>query len=1078
MVSATSSQQPKSRPRALTPSFLTDTLPTLLPPIFEQVQHTTANHRKNLVHLRKIQDQCATITESASKGIKLIKGTRLVGEKAFNTLFVDMVNRVLAIKKGVSVADRVVKFVASYVAYATEQDLASRPEGDEDEDVQTPTSRFVTKLLKHLLAGMEAKDKNVRFRVTLLTVSMINGLGEMDDDLYLLLRKSLLDRSRDKEAAVRVQAALGLAKLQSGEDEDDLEEGEESLGEVLLNLLRYDPAAEVRRAALYNLARTPMTLPHILARTRDIDPILRRTVYAGSLSATALPDARILSIAQREEIVRNGLGDREGTVRKATAGMLGGWVDQAEGNLLEFVSRFDVVSSQVAEDALVSVFVTRPETLDAIEFDDAFWTGLTPEKAFLARVFVDHCITNKDEARLEEVLPVVTALAFRIQDEYNNLVGATNEESDEVTERSFIVGELLRLAVNLDYADEIGRRKMFQLAREMISQANLPEALIPKCLDVLSKIANGERDLIRVVVDVVTELREGEEADDEDAPQDSQSSSVEDGSLSVIRRRSAVPRANPEDPEAKIQAALIDLRCLLICISLLERVHSNLQDNSVFHGLLPDLIIPAVRNKEEPALRDQGLICLGLCCMIDEKMAANSLGLFIQQLSVADDLLKAKVCQIVFDLFMVHDINELVSKTMAPEKIVELVQHILGQESPEVQAVACEGVSKLMLAGMISDEAVLQSLVLLYFSPETADNQPVRQCLTYFLPVYCYSAPENQRRMLSIFSDTFSLLAELAEDVGDEEMPPLAQMGLMMVDWLDPYKTVERDNVAIDTLVHLDLAIEILKSILTETSSQMRKALASFLSKLNLPEPEDNTVELYKLRSLLTLTAAIRSKRPFGDSTSKNALLKLDGVLLKRWPDQLEGFDEDAFRAEGEENKAVEELFGLIDDTEEKDVDAQSEVGSRRGKRAGSTASSVGQSRRGSRARMSATPAFSDFTEDNDDRSTNLGSDGDNDEDADDVAASRRKKSSSGSGSGSGSGSKSKTGPAAKGKKGKMQAVQEEDEDEDENEDEDGDEDEDAEGEPEEQEEDDTEVESLLVDNEDEEDDDEDELAI
>lgn len=44
----------------------------------------------------------------------------------------------------------------------------------------------------------------------------------------------------------------------------------------------------------------------------------------------------------------------------------------------------------------------------------------------------------------------------------------------------------------------------------MISQANLPEALIPKCMDILCKIANSERDLIRVVVDVVSELREGE----------------------------------------------------------------------------------------------------------------------------------------------------------------------------------------------------------------------------------------------------------------------------------------------------------------------------------------------------------------------------------------------------------------------------------------------------------------------------------------------------------------------------------------------------------------------------------------
>jgi len=61
--------------------------------------------------------------------------------------------------------------------------------------------------------------------------------------MYVSLRKSLLDRSRDKETAVRVQAALGLAKLQSGEDEDDLEEGQEPLSEILLDMLRYDPAA-------------------------------------------------------------------------------------------------------------------------------------------------------------------------------------------------------------------------------------------------------------------------------------------------------------------------------------------------------------------------------------------------------------------------------------------------------------------------------------------------------------------------------------------------------------------------------------------------------------------------------------------------------------------------------------------------------------------------------------------------------------------------------------------------------------------------------------------------------------------
>jgi hypothetical protein len=42
--------------------------------------------------------------------------------------------------------------------------------------------------------------------------------------------------------------------------------------------------------------------------------------------------------------------------------------------------------------------------------------------------------------------------------------------------------------------------------------------------------------------------------------------------------------------------------------------------------------------------------------------------------------------------------------------VIELVRHVLGQDAPEVQAVACEGVAKLMLAGMISDESVRPSL--------------------------------------------------------------------------------------------------------------------------------------------------------------------------------------------------------------------------------------------------------------------------------------------------------------------------------------------------------------------------------
>jgi condensin complex subunit 3 len=60
--------------------------------------------------------------------------------------------------------------------------------------------------------------------------------------MYSVLRENFVARAADKEAAVRVQATLGLAKLQSGEDVDDLEDDQVPLLEILINLLRYDPA--------------------------------------------------------------------------------------------------------------------------------------------------------------------------------------------------------------------------------------------------------------------------------------------------------------------------------------------------------------------------------------------------------------------------------------------------------------------------------------------------------------------------------------------------------------------------------------------------------------------------------------------------------------------------------------------------------------------------------------------------------------------------------------------------------------------------------------------------------------------
>jgi condensin complex subunit 3 len=129
----------------------------------------------------------------------------------------------------------------------------------------------------------------------------------------------------------------------------------------------------------------------LLDRTRDVDTAVRRLVYAVVLSTQPIqPGAppgpghpRALSITQRELLVRNGLGDREAVVRAAAGRMLGAWVDAASAptggvkkeeektvmeDLLAFLGMFDLAEGTVAEDALASVFTTRPELFDALEF--------------------------------------------------------------------------------------------------------------------------------------------------------------------------------------------------------------------------------------------------------------------------------------------------------------------------------------------------------------------------------------------------------------------------------------------------------------------------------------------------------------------------------------------------------------------------------------------------------------------------------------------------------------------------------------------------------------------------------------
>lgn len=78
---------------------------------------------------------------------------------------------------------------------------------------------------------------------------------------------------------------------------------------------------------------------------------------------------------------------------------------------------------------------------------------------------------------------MVTALAFHLQSLYNSLLDLFREDEEakmldvadedetedareeKIADIEFMLGELLQLALHLDYSDEVGRRKMFGIVR-------------------------------------------------------------------------------------------------------------------------------------------------------------------------------------------------------------------------------------------------------------------------------------------------------------------------------------------------------------------------------------------------------------------------------------------------------------------------------------------------------------------------------------------------------------------------------------------------------------------------------------
>ena len=72
-----------------------------------------------------------------------------------------------------------------------------------------------------------------------------------------------------------------------------------------------------------------------------------------------------------------------------------------------------------------------------------------------------------------------------------------------------------------------------------------------------------------------------------------------------------------DEEERAIREIMVNLKCLHIAQCMLQNVQYELESNAHLVTMLNNLIVPAVRSQEAP-IREKGLLCLGLCCLLSK----------------------------------------------------------------------------------------------------------------------------------------------------------------------------------------------------------------------------------------------------------------------------------------------------------------------------------------------------------------------------------------------------------------------------------------------------------------------------
>jgi condensin complex subunit 3 len=717
-----------------------------------------------------------------SRASKALTAAAARDPPGFLAAFLHALNRALLVFAREPAVERVIALVAAFAA-------------ERSADVDAGTANFSSLVLQYLLEHSNARDKAVRFRTCQTLAAALMALPEdaaLDEDLWTPLQDGLLRRAFDKIPRVRAAAAAALCRLQTtGDPEDDV------VTKTLVRLLSADSSSAVRKAALAAVAPSQHTIPHIIARIRDVKDDVRRAAFS-TLATKVHPND--LELDTRILIMRAGLKDRSLSVRNSCAEdlLVSGWFEGAcEANVFDLV---DLLGGAEFEDenllALRIIFAApkRAPLLDAIQIDI---NNLTSTDALVLRAM---CEVKSAAERLEHFIPSTIAYVETLK--YYSV--------DE-----FASKHLLTISRRIDLSDEAGRRALEAGLREyFLASRDVAESVIPDAVAAMRRTMLSEDAASRVLVEIVL--------------QDVLSSSnAEDCSTAglIVGVGDAI--------EADEWSAM---RALGITKEILRdaRPGATVTDanTGIFLSLVQTVVIPRLTSPDG-GQRHAALECLALFCLLDTSaaMARRHVPLFVQACRNDNEDIQILAIKILADMFMVFDFTEIYQGTegrndptagrlggtlftpppyggkrdsngcdddiddddefysangspasnledngdLPPtEQVVTMLSERITHVGGEIRAIASEALARLLFSRRVAPSPKLLSrLLIAYYNPVNKEEEKLRQCLSVFFPAFAFSSPHHRLALETTFIPTLRILFDAPGSSPLSEVSPL-----------------------------------------------------------------------------------------------------------------------------------------------------------------------------------------------------------------------------------------------------------------------------------------------------------------